>query len=164
MNFLDVMIVLATLLGLLIGWKIRAINLAFLILAAIFGILAANHFSPQMLGSFESFSPFTARILAWLVPFTITSILLLLLGGFLSSFCESLQLRWLDRGLGALIAGAIILIPVALGLDTLSSRVSSQPPQWLSRSVLAAPLLHYARPAILEGQKIWFGQTQQPKR
>lgn len=147
MAVLDIGICLAALLAFLLGWKFRAINAFFLFLALVAGALAARHLAPQLVDSFRQFSPATAQILAWLVPFVVAVLLILFLGGVVSGWCDTSPWKWLDRMLGAVLACYLMLILITLGLSALSGSGPVRP-RWMQESRMAEPVVHWAQPVI----------------
>ncbi len=146
MNLLDIILIVSLALGFLLGWKLRAIHLTGMALSLIAGILIANHYYPQLLGSFRQFPLPVSRILSWLVLFLVTAVTISILGGLLSKAFEVIRLKWLDHLLGAALGIGFILGLLIIGLTALEHLSRIYRWQIVQRSTLSAPLLQATRP------------------
>jgi uncharacterized membrane protein required for colicin V production len=156
MNLLDVSLLILLLVFMLLGWKIRSIRLLALVAAVFLGTWAGSHFHARLLAGFqEHVSHRAAVVLAWVTPCLIAGILVLLLGFAVSAALSVVALGWLDRALGAVLAGTALLLIIALGL----ARLQTSPPPLLKpsleHSLLAKPLLQTFRPLLRAGQNWW---------
>jgi uncharacterized membrane protein required for colicin V production len=153
MSFLDILIVVLAALGLFIGWRLRATTAVFALLAVAAGVWAAHVYAPGLLPSFSSYRPTAARVLAWLAPFAVAVVGVLLAGGLLAAVIDRLQLRWLDHLLGSLLAAGALLVCLAFGLTSCDPH-GAKPPAWTRGSALAGPLLKVSGPWLRDSEKL----------
>ncbi len=146
MHLLDIIIIICLASGFLLGWKLRAIHLTGMALSLIVGVLIANHYYTQLLGSFRQFPLPVGRILSWLVLFLITAITISILGSLISRAFEVIRLKWLDHLVGAALGIGLILGLLIIGLTALEHLARIYRWQIIQRSTLSAPLLKATRP------------------
>jgi hypothetical protein len=155
MNVLDFLLLLTLCLGLVLGWKLRAIPLLFLVLAVAAGILAAHHYQAEFAGAFLRFSPRFGGLLAWLTPFVIAFVLCLLAGGLISSAIQLVQLHWLDHLAGAALAGGLALALSAGAVHLLQPVEKAAHLHFIAQSKLAGPLEVWVRPYLEKTPQLW---------
>ena len=146
MNPLDMALVLGVAGACFAGWRFRAIGLLGLGLALGAGVLAANRYAGDLAPALHRL-PAGADAVAWLVPFALTAGSVLAAAALASALVAWIRLRWLDRLLGALLAGFCMLVLAALALTAAAAWSPTLPSSRLiGESRLARPLLDAAAP------------------
>jgi uncharacterized membrane protein required for colicin V production len=151
MNVLDLLMLILLLLAVLLGWKFRALNLLGLTVSLAAGIWAANHFQGQLAELYRHFSPLLGGTLAWLTLFSAVAILMAVFFSSLARSVDHIQMAWLDRFLGALLALVVMLGLLLVGVTMLDNFARPLGSKIVENSRLAPPLLKTARPFIRLG-------------
>lgn len=151
MNALDLLMMVLLLLAVLLGWKLRALNLLGLVVSLSAGIWAANHFQGQLAELYRHFSPLLGGTLAWLTLFSAVAILMAVFFSSLAKSVDHIQLAWLDRCLGALLALVVMAGLLLVGVTMLENFAKPLGSKVVENSRLAPPLLKIGRPIIRQG-------------
>ncbi len=151
MNVLDLLMMILLLLAVLLGWKFRALNLLGLTVSLAAGIWTANHFQGQLADLYRHVSPLLGGPLAWLTLFAAVAILMAVFFSSLAKSIDHIQLAWLDRGVGALLAFLVMLGLLLAGVTMLDNFARPLGSKIVEKSRLAPPLLKIARPFIRQG-------------
>ncbi|MEW6515678.1 MAG: CvpA family protein [candidate division FCPU426 bacterium] len=148
MNVLDLLILILLLLATLLGWKFRALNLLGLAVSLAAGIWTANHFQGQLADLYRHFSPLLGGTLAWLTVFSAVAIILAVFFSLLARSIDHIQMAWLDRVLGALLALVVMSGLLLVGVTMLDNYARPLGSKVVENSRLAPPLLKIGRPFI----------------
>ncbi|NTV52321.1 MAG: hypothetical protein HGA76_04820 [Candidatus Firestonebacteria bacterium] len=156
MNLADIALLVLLLSFLILGWKIRSIRLLTLAAAVFLGVWAGNHFQARLLDGFQAhFSPRASAALAWVTPCLIASILVWLLGSAVTAVFSAVALSWLDRAVGAALAGTALLLAIAFGAARMQASMPAFLMSSLNQSTLAKPMLQMVQPLWHAGVTWW---------
>lgn len=107
------------------------------------GLLFAFLFYPQFTPFFASIlgGSFLPATVSFCLVFLVTGILITILGLFAQKFIDILQLRALDRLLGAIAGFLKSVIAVSVFVVMVSAMYPENPPRYLENSQLAGPVV-----------------------
>ena len=156
MSWLDILILLPLLIGLIRGLMKGLIVELTSIVAIIAGFAAARYgsatFASWLIQQFE-WSEAASMVVAYAVLFAGIALLLNILARLLSKLFQKIQLGWLNRLLGGLFGTAkwgIVIIALVLCLHNLDKQFGLIKPELRKKSVVYTTLTPYAEKAWQE--------------
>ncbi|MEI7542100.1 MAG: CvpA family protein [bacterium] len=114
MNYIDVILIIIAIIGLLIGWKLRGVLTIVIPIAFLVGIFIANYGYHSMAEVLIKYIPTESKrfLISYVIIFLIASCVIIFVGVLLSRFFDFFNLAFIDRIFGAALMITLLLIPV----------------------------------------------------
>ncbi len=121
MNWFDIVIVIALLVAFFNGYRkglvMQLAGLVTVILAAVFGGRLARIILPELQNFFENMSPNVATVLSYIIAFMGIALVISLIAGVIQGLFKVVNLNFINRLLGSIIALATTMIVLSLLLN-----------------------------------------------
>lgn len=120
LNWLDIFVGIALVIALINGYKkglvMQAVGLVSIVLAAIFGGKLAKIILPELLRLLH-LSPNIAGVLSYIFAFALIAVVMYLIGNAIQKFLQAVNLNFINRVLGGIIAMATTMVVLSILLN-----------------------------------------------
>lgn len=120
LNWFDILVSIALVVALISGYRkglvMQAVGLVSIILAAVFGGKLAKIILPQLLRLMD-ISPNIAGVFLYIIAFALIAVIMYMLGNAIQKFLQAVNLNFINRILGGIIALATTMVALSILLN-----------------------------------------------